>query len=161
MGTTAAMLHPPHVRVMEPWVSETEFCIHPLPFPGLAEPSKCAHTGGSTFKYNWGHCTGQLQPSLHHKPCRHFPYPLWQGRKGHLRRNKSNSSLHCTALIMESFCCSVHRAQNNALWEAQPCLAQVLSQLEWLKATSEPLHRARRAPASPPEYTMPCCSGPV
>lgn len=104
---------------------------------------------------------GQLQPPLHHKPCRDFPDPPWQGRKGHLRRNGSISSLHCAVLIMESFWCSVQRAQNNVLWEAQPCLAQVLSQLEWLKATSEPLHRTRRAPASPPEYTMPCCSGPV
>lgn len=104
---------------------------------------------------------GQLQPPHPHKPCRHFPDPPWQGSKGHLRRNGGISSLHCAALIMERFWSSVQRAQNNVLWEAQPCLAQILSQLKWLKATSEPLHTTRRAPASPPEYTMPCCSGPV
>lgn len=29
------------------------------------------------------------------------------------------------------------------------------------KSPSESLHRTRRVLASPPEYTMPCCSGPV
>lgn len=55
---------------------------------------------------------GQLQPPLYNKPCRHLPDPPWEGRKGHLGRNRSISSLHCAALIMESFWCSVQRAQN-------------------------------------------------
>lgn len=48
----------------------------------------------------------------------------------------------------------------------QPCLAPGTSPLtagvaKGQEGMSEPLHRTRKVPALPPEYTMPCCSGPV
>lgn len=144
---------------MEPWASQTALCIHPQPFPSSRDPLSVVRAEDTAL--------GQLQLPHHHKPRSGiFPDPPGQGRKGYLRRNRSISSMHWAAVMMESCWRGVQRAQYTVLWETQPCLGPGMSPLmarvaEGHRGMSETCHRTKRVLASPPEYTMPCCSGPV
>lgn len=118
-GSSRGAILPPTPCERNGALGITDSPVHPpAALPWLRGPSKCGHTGGSTVKDSEEHCIG---PAAAPPPPQalqgHFPDPPWQGGKGRLRRNRCISSLHWEAMMMESFCCSVQRAQYNALWE--------------------------------------------